>query len=51
MTQVQLDLSEEENEVVELYKALHKLKYKSEAIKSIIRDLKPKYDAVKENLK
>lgn len=51
MAQIQLDLSEEESEIVKIYQALHNLKYKTEAIKAIIRELKPKYDKVKEENK
>jgi hypothetical protein len=46
MVKIQLDLSKEEDRLVEIYKLLNNYKTKSEAIKQMIRhfsvDIKPK---------
>jgi len=46
MTKIQIDLDEEEDRVVEIYKLVHKLTTKQEAIKKMVRyfeaDVKPK---------
>ncbi len=41
---IQLDLSELENQIVELFKALHKIKDKKTAIKKLIREHKDLLD-------
>ena len=40
MSKIQIDLSEEEDHIVELYQAENRLNNKREAIKGIIRDYK-----------
>lgn len=40
MPKIQVDLSEEEDKIVELYLAENRLKNKEEAVKGIIRDHK-----------
>lgn len=40
MTKIQIELDEEENQIVELQKILHKFKTKEETIKKIIRFFK-----------
>ena len=46
MVKIQIDLSDEENRLVEVYKLLNKLKTKQEAIKKMIKyfeiEVKPK---------
>ncbi len=46
MVKIQIDLSEEEDRIVELYKLANKLKTKQEAIKEMIKyfdvEIKPK---------
>lgn len=46
MTKIQIDLSEEEDKIVEIYKLVNNLKTKQEAIKKMVRyfkvDIKPK---------
>lgn len=42
MVLVQIDLSDEENKIVEVYKALKRFLTKEEAIKHIISEFKPK---------
>lgn len=46
MVKIQIDLSEEENRIVDLYKLANKLKTKQEAIKSMVKyfevEIKPK---------
>lgn len=42
MVQVQIDLSDEENKIVEVYKALKSFVTKEETIKHIIKEFKPK---------
>ncbi len=37
MVKIQLELSEEENGIVEVYKSINKLKTKQEAIKAMIK--------------
>ncbi|MBI2653058.1 hypothetical protein HYX00_06335 [Candidatus Woesearchaeota archaeon] len=42
MVLLQIDLSEEENKTVEVYKALKGFITKEEAVKNIIKEFKPK---------
>ena len=46
MTKIQIDLSEEEDRIVEIYKLVNNLNTKQEAIKKMVRyftaDIKPK---------
>jgi hypothetical protein len=46
MVKLQVELSEDENSIVEVYKTVHKLKTKQEAIKNMIMhfevEIKPK---------
>ena len=46
MVKIQLDMSEEEDKIVEVYKLVNNLKTKQEAIKQMVRyfkaDIKPK---------
>jgi len=46
MAKIQIDLSKEEDKIVEIYKLVHDLKTKQEAIKQMIRyfeaEIKPK---------
>lgn len=42
MVKIQIDLTEEENKIVTLYKVLKNFETKEEAIKKIIKDFKPK---------
>lgn len=46
MVKIQIDLNEEEDKIVEIYKLVHNLKTKQEAIKKMIRyfkaDIKPR---------
>ncbi len=46
MAKIQIDLSKEEDKIVEVYKLVHELKTKQEAIKLMIRyfeaEIKPK---------
>lgn len=46
MAKIQIDLSKEEDKIVEVYKLVHELKTKQEAIKQMIRyfeaDIRPK---------
>ncbi|MEA3414161.1 MAG: DUF2683 family protein [Nanoarchaeota archaeon] len=46
MTKIQIDLSEEESKIVEIYKLVNNLKTKQEAIKKMVKyfkaDIKPK---------
>ena len=42
MVKIQINLSEEENKIVELHKTLKNFVTKEEAIKSIIKEFKPK---------
>jgi hypothetical protein len=46
MTKIQIDLSEEEDKIVEIYKLVNNLKTKQEAIKKMVKyfkaDIKPK---------
>ena len=46
MAKIQIDLSKEEDKIVEVYKLVHDLKTKQEAIKQMIRyfeaEIKPK---------
>jgi len=46
MTKIQINLSSEEDKIVEIYKLVHNLKTKEEAIKQMVRyfeaDIKPK---------
>lgn len=46
MVKIQIDLSEEEDRIVELYKLANKLKTKQEAIKTMVKyfevEIKPK---------
>jgi flavoprotein len=46
MAKIQIDLSKEEDKIVEVYKLVHELKTKQEAIKRMIRyfeaEIKPK---------
>jgi len=48
MTKIQIDLSEAEDKIVEVYKLVHNLKTKEEAIKQMIRYFKVKI--IPENL-
>ena len=45
MAKIQIDLSKEEDKIVEVYKLVHELKTKQEAVKQMIRyfeaDIKP----------
>jgi len=47
MVKILIDLSKEEDKIVEVYKLVHELKTKQEAIKQMIRyfhaDIKPKH--------
>ena len=47
MVKILIDLSKEEDKIVEVYKLVHELKTKQEAIKQMIRyfhaDIKPKF--------
>lgn len=55
MVKIQIDLSEDEDRIVEVYKLTKKLKTKQEAIKSMIQyfevSIKPKNVAEKEYFK
>ena len=55
MVKLQLELSEKENSTVEVYKTVHKLKTKQEAIKAMINhfevNIKPKNVGEKEYFK
>jgi hypothetical protein len=46
MTKIQINLSDDEDKIVEIYKLVHSLKTKEEAIKQMIRyfeaEIKPK---------
>lgn len=42
MTKIQLDLSEDEDRIVEIYKLSHNYKTKQEAIKKMVRFFKAK---------
>jgi len=42
MTKIQIDLSEAEDRIVEVYKLVHNLKTKEEAIKKMVRFFKVK---------
>ena len=46
MTKIQIDLSEEEDKIVEIYKLVNNLKTKQEAIKKMVKyfkvEIKPK---------
>jgi hypothetical protein len=42
MTKIQIDLSEAEDRIVEVYKLVHNLKTKEEAIKQMVRFFKVK---------
>jgi len=42
MVKLQIDLSEEENKIVEIYKAVKRYETKEETVKQIIREFKPK---------
>ena len=46
MTKIQIDLDKEEDKIVEIYKLVHNLKTKEEAIKQMVRyfeaEIKPK---------
>lgn len=42
MTKIQIDLSETEDRIVEIYKLVHNLKTKEEAIKQMVRFFKVK---------
>jgi hypothetical protein len=42
MTKIQIDLSEAEDKIVEVYKLVHNLKTKEEAIKQMVRFFKVK---------
>lgn len=46
MAKIQIDLSKEEDKIVEIYKLVHELKTKQEAIKQMIKffeaDIRPK---------
>ncbi|MEW6034917.1 MAG: hypothetical protein AB1603_08725 [Chloroflexota bacterium] len=46
MTKIQIELSKEEDKIVEVYKLVHDLKTKQEAIKQMVRyfeaEIKPK---------
>ncbi len=42
MTKIQIDLSESEDKIVEIYKLVHNLKTKEEAIKQMVRFFKVK---------
>ena len=46
MAKIQIDLSKQEDKIVEIYKLVHELKTKQEAIKQMIRyfeaDIRPK---------
>ena len=42
MTKIQIDLSEAEDRIVEVYKLVHSLKTKEEAIKQMVRFFKVK---------
>lgn len=42
MVKIQISLNEEENKIVEIYKAIKKHKTKQETIKAILREFKPK---------
>ena len=42
MVKLQIDLSEEENKIVEVYKAVKQLETKEDTVKQIIREFKPK---------
>ena len=52
MVKIQLDLSEDEDRIVEVYKLTHKLKTKQEAIKEMVKyfeiSIKPKNVAEKD---
>ncbi len=47
MTKIQIDLDEEEDKIVEIYKLVHNLNTKQEAIKKMVKyfkaEVKPKY--------
>ncbi len=55
MVKIQLELSEDENGIVEVYKSINKLKTKQEAIKAMIKhfevSIKPKNVQEKEYFK
>ena len=55
MTKIQIDLSEEEDKIVEIYKLVNNLKTKQEAIKKMVKyfkaDIKPKNLKEKEYFK
>jgi hypothetical protein len=55
MVKLQLELSEEENSTVEVYKTVHKLKTKQDAIKAMVKhfevSIKPKNVIEKEYFK
>ena len=46
MVKIQVDLTKEEDKIVEVYKLVHELKTKQEAVKQMVRyfkaDIKPK---------
>ncbi len=47
MVKIQIDLSEEEDKIVEIYKLVHNLTTKQDAIKNMVKyfkaEIKPKY--------
>lgn len=55
MTKIQIDLSEEEDRIVEIYKLVNKLNTKQEAIKKMLKyfeaEVKPKHLKDKEYFK
>jgi len=55
MTKIQIDLNEEEDRIVEIYKLMNNLKTKQEAIKKMVRyfkaEVKPKNLKEKEYFK
>lgn len=42
MVMIQIDLNEEENRIVEIFKAIRRLETKEETVKQIITQFKPK---------
>lgn len=47
MTKIQIDLNEEEDRIVEIYKLVHKLATKQDAIKKMIRFFEAKIEPKK----
>ena len=49
MTKIQIDLNEEENNIVNIYKAINNIDNKEEAVKSMIKCFKNKTKHIKLN--